>query len=174
MYSKDIDTPSVLFDSVALTLEPNHHYFNDLLEMHDLIVYYYSDGTREDKEAFKLFFGAEGLIRQHKIPEAISSLNNISKRYPDALITPLSTLRLAILLVEFNEYEKALSVALSIDDPTLKDKGLALAGEIEERFLGNTENALKHYYRILSECEASLLIEPIRLNIRKLSKRNES
>ncbi len=63
---------------------------------------------------------------------------------------------------------------MTIDDPTLKDKGLALAGEIEERFLGNTENALKHYYRILSECESSLLIEPIRLNIRKLSKRNES
>ncbi len=174
LYNKNIDTPSALFDSVALTLEPNHHYFNDLLEMHDLIINYYTDGTRDDKEAFKSFFDAEGLIRQHKIPEAISSLNEISNRYPDALITPLSTLRLAILLVEFNEYEKALSVALTIDDPTLKDKGLALAGEIEERFLGNTENALKHYYRILSECESSLLIEPIRLNIRKLSKRNES
>ena len=93
---------------------------------------------------------------------------------PLTLITPLSKLRLAILFVKFREYEKALSVALSIDDSALKDKGLALAGEIEERFLGNSENALKHYYRLLSECESSLLIEPIRLNIRKLSKPNES
>ena len=83
-------------------------------------------------------------------------------------------MRLAILFVEFREYEKALSVALSIDDSTLKDKGLALAGEIEERFLGNSENALKYYYRLLSESESSLLIEPVRLNIRKLSKLNES
>ena len=114
------------------------------------------------------------LIRQYKISEAIVSLKEISNKYPDALITPLSKLRLAILFVEFTEYDKELSVALSINDSTLKDKGLALAGEIEEKFLGNSENALKHYYRLLSECESSLLIEPIRLNIRKLSKLNES
>ena len=34
--------------------------------------------------------------------------------------------------------------------------------------------ALKYYYQLLSECESSLLVEPIRLHIRKLSKPNES
>ena len=174
LYSKNIDQPLSLLDTVIISIKPNHHFFNDLLEVHDLIVNYYSNGTRDDKVAFKEFFSAEGLIRQHKIPEAISSLKEISNKYPDALIIPLSKLRLAILFVEFREYEQALSVALSIDDTTLKDKGLALAGEIEERFLGNSENALKYYYRLLSECESSLLIEPVRLNIRKLSKLNES
>ena len=174
LYDKDIETPLSFLDTVITSIKPTHHFFNDILEVHDLIINYYSYGTRNDKVAFKEFFSSEGLIRQYKIPEAIVSLKEISNKYPDALITPLSKLRLAILFVEFREYEKALSVALSIDDSSLKDKGLALAGEIEEKFLGNSENALKHYYRLLSECESSLLIEPIRLNIRKLSKLNES
>ena len=72
------------------------------------------------------------------------------------------------------QYDKALKTILSIEKSSLKDQALALAGEIEERFLGNNNNALKYYYRLLSECESSLLVEPIRFHIRKLSKPNES
>ena len=174
LYNENIDESLTYLDSVILNLSPQHLFFNDLLEMHDLLINFYNDGTRDDKIAFKKFFHSEGLIKQHKIPEAILSLEKINNDYSDALITPLSNLRLAILLVEFEQYDKALKTIQSIENSSLKDQALALAGEIEERFLGNNNNALKYYYRLLSECESSLLVEPIRLHIRKLSKPNES
>ena len=174
LYNKNIEKPLAFLDSVIANLNPNHIFFNDLLEMHDLLINFYNDGTREDKIAFKSFFHSEGLINQHKIPEAILSLEKINDVHSDALITPLSNLRLAILLVEFEQYDKALKIILSIENSPLKDQALVLAGEIEEQFLGNIDNALKYYYQLLSECESSLLVEPIRLHIRKLSKPNES
>ena len=174
LYNQEIELPLAFLDSVTLVLEPNHHYFNDLMEMHDLLVNYYLDGTRNDRSAFESFFQAEALIRQYKIPEALEAIRLIKQNYPDALITPLSTLRMALLLLEFDQPEAALSAALSIEESPLKDQGLALAGEIEELFLGNPEKALIYYHRILSECKSSLLVEPVRLHIRKLSKPQES
>ena len=63
---------------------------------------------------------------------------------------------------------------MSIENTPLKDQSLVLSGEIEERFHGNTQNALKYYHRILSECPTSLLLEPVRIHIRKLSQPQES
>ena len=144
------------------------------MEIHDLITHYYSDGTRDDRMAFESFFQGEAFVRQFKLQEAIETFDYISQRHPDALITPLSTLRKALLLLQFDQPESALSAALSIENTSLKDRGLALAGEIEELFLGNPKKALNHYHRILSECKSSLLVEPVRLHIRKLSKPQES
>jgi predicted negative regulator of RcsB-dependent stress response len=157
-----------------LALEPNHRYFNDLMEMHDLLVNYYLDGTHDDRNAFESFIQAEALIRQYKIPEAMEALKLIKQNHPEALITPLSTLRMALLHLEFDQPETALSIALSIEDSPIKDQGLALAGEIEELFLDNPKKALIHYHRILSECKSSLLVEPVRLHIRRLAQTQES
>jgi len=174
LFNREIDQPLSFLDSIVYAINPNHPYFNDLMEMHDLITQYYSDGTRDDRLAFESFFQGESLVRQFKIQEAIESFNYINHRHPDALITPISTLRKALLLLEFDQPEAALMAALSIENSPLKDRGLALAGEIEERFLGNPKKALNHYHRILSECKSSLLVEPVRLHIRKLSKPQES
>ena len=174
LFNRNIKQPLAFLDSTIYSMDPNHQFFNDLMEIHDLITHYYSDGTRDDRMAFESFFQGEALVRQFKIQEAIETFDYISQRHPDALITPLSTLRKALLLLEFDQPESALSAALSIQNTSLKDRSLALAGEIEERFLGNPKNALSHYHRILSECKSSLLVEPIRLHIRKLSKPQES
>ena len=173
-FKQDIDTPMAFLDSVTLTLNPDHGFFNDLLEIHDLIINYYADGTKDDQSAFKLFFKAEALIRQYKIPEGIAELQNLINQHPDALITPLSSLRLAILLIEFDQIDSAYKVAMSFENTPLKDQSLVLSGEIEERFHGNTQNALIYYHRILSECPTSLLLEPVRIHIRKLSQPQES
>ena len=114
------------------------------------------------------------MIRQYKIPEGIAELQNLINQHPDALITPLSSLRLAILLIEFDQIDSAYRVAMSIENTPLKDQSLVLSGEIEERFHRNTQNALKYYHRILSECPTSLLLEPVRIHIRKLSQPQES
>ena len=174
LFNLNIKQPLAFLDSTIYSMDPNHQFFNDLMEIHDLITHYYSDGTRDDRMAFESFFQGEALVRQFKLQEAIETFDYISQRHPDALITPLSTLRKALLLLQFDQPESALSAALSIENTSLKDRGLALAGEIEERFLGNPKNALSHYHRILSECKSSLLVEPIRLHIRKLSKPQES
>ena len=174
LFNRNIKQPLAFLDSTIYSMDPNHQFFNDLMEIHDLITHYYSDGTRDDRLAFESFLQGEALVRQFKIQEAIETFNYINQRHPDALITPLSTLRKALLLLEFDQPESALSAALSIENTSLKDRGLALAGEIEELFLGNPKKALKHYHRILSECKSSLLVEPIRLHIRRLSKPQES
>jgi tetratricopeptide (TPR) repeat protein len=174
LFNRNIKQPLAFLDSTIYSMDPNHQFFNDLMEIHDLITHYYSDGTRDDRLAFESFLQGEALVRQFKIQEAIETFNYINQRHPDALITPLSTLRKALLLLEFDQPESALSAALSIENTSLKDRSLALAGEIEELFLGNPKKALKHYHRILSECKSSLLVEPVRLHIRKLSKPQES
>ena len=174
LYDVKMDSVIAYLDSTILTIDPNHKYFNDLFEIHDVIVNYYVDGTRDDKEAFKLFFIAESLINEYKIQNAVELLEKIRIDYPDALITPLATLRLAFISVDLNEYEKSIQYALAMENTLLKDWGLALAGEVEENFLGSSENALKYYYRLLSECSTSLLSEPIRIHVRKISQPTES
>ena len=174
LYDVKMDSVIAYLDSTILTIDPNHKYFNDLFEIHDVIVNYYVDGTRDDKEAFKLFFIAESLINEYKIQNAVELLEKIRIDFSDALITPLVTLRLAFISVDLNEYEKSIQYALAMENTLLKDWGLALAGEVEENFLGNSENALKYYYRLLSECSTSLLSEPIRIHVRKISQPTES
>ena len=174
LYDVKMDSVIAYLDSTILTIDPNHKYFNDLFEIHDVIVNYYIDGTRDDKEAFKLFFIAESLINEYKIQNAVELLEKIRIDFSDALITPLVTLRLAFISVDLNEYEKSIQYALAMENTLLKDWGLALAGEVEENFLGNSENALKYYYRLLSECSTSLLSEPIRIHVRKISQPTES
>ena len=174
LYDVKMDSVIAYLDSTILTIDPNHKYFNDLFEIHDVIVNYYVDGTRDDKEAFKLFFIAESLIYEYKIQNAVELLEKIRIDFSDALITPLATLRLAFISVDLNEYEKSIQYALAMENTLLKDWGLALAGEVEENFLGSSENALKYYYRLLSECSTSLLSEPIRIHVRKISQPTES
>ena len=72
------------------------------------------------------------------------------------------------------QYEKSIQYALAIQSTSLKDKGLTLAAEIEENYLGNYENALKYYHRVLAECSTSLLADQVRLHVRKISKPSES
>ena len=174
LFQEDISRSISFLDSIILELNPDHRFFNDLLELHNLLVSNYVDGTKDDQLAFKLFFNAEALIYQNKTYAAISNLEKIISQHSDALITPLATLRLAILLTELNEFDKAHKIALSIENSDLKDQSLALAGEINEKFRGDSKNAIKFYNRILSECPNSLLLEPIRVHIRKLSKNLET
>ena len=170
LFQQNIDTSISFLDSIIIELNTDHSFFNDLLELHNLLISNYIDGTKDDQLALQLFFNAEALIYQNKTYEALSTLEKIVSQHSDALITPLSTLRLAILLTELKEFDKAHEIALSIENSYLKDQGLTLAGEINEKFKGDNISAIKYYNRILSECPNSLLLEPIRVHIRKLSR----
>ena len=174
LYGLEIDSAITYLDEIILDVDTNHKYFNDLFEIHDLITNYYSDGTKDDKIAFKLFFQSESLINEYKIKEAIEILESIRFNHSDAMIYPTATLRLAVLSIDLMQYEKSIQYALAMENTNLKDKGLTLAAEIEENYLGDNESALKYYYRVLSECSTSLLADPVRIHVRKISKPRES
>ena len=161
-------------DSIILNLDSSHSFFNDFLEMQNLIINYYSNGTRSDKTAFKIFYEAESLINQNKVDEAIKKLQKIKDKYSDALIAPLSTLRLSLIFLAMNKPEKAQILAQSIIDTPLKDHALILNGEIEEIYNNEIDSALKYYNRLLKECNDSLFTEPIRIHIRNILKSNET
>ena len=55
LYSSQIDSAVAFLDSNILKANPNEAHFNDIFEIHDMIIDYYTDGTREDKLAFELF-----------------------------------------------------------------------------------------------------------------------
>ena len=173
LYDLKIDSAITYLDEIILDVDTNHKYFNDLFEIHDLITNYYSDGTKDDKIAFKLFFQSESLINEYKIKEAIEILEGIRFNHSDAMIYPIATLRLAVLSIDLMQYEKSIQYALAMENTNLKDKGLTLAAEIEENYLGDNESALKYYYRVLSECSTSLLADPVRIHVRKISKPRE-
>ena len=174
LYGLEIDSAMTFLDQIILSIDTSNNYFNDIFEIHDLIKNYYADGTKDDKIAFKAFFKAESLINEYKLKEAIKVLESIRINHSDSMIYPITTLRMALLSIDLMQFEKSIIYALAMEDTNLKDVGLTLAAEVEESYLKNTDNALRYYYRVLAECSGSLLADPVRLHLRKISKNRES
>ena len=174
LYGLEIDSAMTFLDQIILSIDTSNKYFNDIFEIHDLIKNYYADGTKDDKIAFKAFFKAESLINEYKLKEAIKVLESIRINHSDSMIYPITTLRMALLSIDLMQFKKSIIYALAMEDTNLKDVGLTLAAEVEESYLKNTDNALRYYYRVLAECSGSLLADPVRLHLRKISKNRES
>ena len=174
LYGLEIDSAMTFLDQIILSIDTSNKYFNDIFEIHDLIKNYYADGTKDDKIAFKAFFKAESLINEYKLKDAIKVLESIRINHSDSMIYPITTLRMALLSIDLMQFEKSIIYALAMEDTNLKDVGLTLAAEVEESYLKNTDNALRYYYRVLAECSGSLLADPVRLHLRKISKNRES
>ena len=174
LYGLEIDSAMIFLDQIILSIDTSNKYFNDIFEIHDLIKNYYADGTKDDKIAFKAFFKAESLINEYKLKDAIKVLESIRINHSDSMIYPITTLRMALLSIDLMQFKKSIIYALAMEDTNLKDVGLTLAAEVEESYLKNTDNALRYYYRVLAECSGSLLADPVRLHLRKISKNRES
>ena len=174
LYGLEIDSAMTFLDQIILSIDTSNKYFNDIFEIHDLIKNYYADGTKDDKIAFKAFFKAESLINEYKLKDAIKVLESIRINHSDSMIYPITTLRMALLSIDLMQFEKSIIYALAMEDTNLKDVGLTLAAEVEESYLKNTDNALRYYYRVLAECSGSLLADPVRLHLRKISKNRQS
>ena len=126
LYSAKIDSAVAYLDLNILKTDPNLAYFNDIFEMHDLVVDYYADGTREDKLAFELFFKAERLINEFDIDGAIQLLEKIDLNNSEALISPLVSLRLAFIYIDLKDYEKSLGYALDVSSSSVSYTHLTL------------------------------------------------
>ncbi|MEE8335482.1 MAG: hypothetical protein V3S48_03490 [Candidatus Neomarinimicrobiota bacterium] len=168
LLSLEIDKSAEMLDSLLLEISPQHLYFNDLVELQELIVNHYQEGSSKDRRAFENYLRAEVFIRGNNLKQALEIFAVNKVNFSGASINPLGSLREALLRLKAGDTEGALKISLSLTNTVLKDKGLALAGEISENFLNNPKAALIHYNRVLEECSTSPLTEPIRLHIRKL------
>ena len=90
--------------------------------------------------------------------------------FPNSKVTPVMNLRLALINLKLNDYDNALSFALSLENTDLVDKGIILSGQIYQHKLIDLEKALKQYMRILDEYPSSIYSEPIRYHIRNIGK----
>ncbi|MBC8401731.1 MAG: hypothetical protein H8E14_09610, partial [Candidatus Marinimicrobia bacterium] len=165
----DVESALTLTETTLQEASSNQPYFNDLMEIQDLITTHFSNGTETDRAAFLVFLQAENLVRQNKLSQSVELLGTLRMETPESTIVPWVTLRAALLNASLNKTESALDLANALDETPLADLGLTLTGEIYEARINNTEIALIYYHRLLEEYPQSILVEPVRFRIRELN-----
>lgn len=165
----DVESALTLTETTLQEASPNQPYFNDLMEIQDLITTHFSNGTKTDRAAFLVFLQAENLVRQNKLSQSVELLEALRMETPESTIVPWVTLRAALLNASLNKTESALDLANALDETPLADLGLTLTGEIYEARINNPEIALIYYHRLLEEYPQSILVEPVRFRIRELN-----
>lgn len=173
LLSGAVSTAQALVDSLVRVSPSEDLYFNDLLELQDLLATYYKPGRPADSTAFYMFLRAELLLRQARVTEAAEVLAFIREQTPQAAIVPLVTFREATLRLSRYQLEFAEQLAQALLSTPWADKGLALLGEITERQEKNPKEARRYYHRLLKEYPTSMLAEPVRLHLRELNAKLE-
>ena len=167
--SGSIDTTKILIDSVIVKTSPGDKYFNDLMELQDIISQHFSYGNKEDKEAFLLYVQAEKYLHEFKFIEVVEMLSFIRENYPNSSIIPIAMLRECLLRIIIDETSISLSIAKLLQQTPLAPEGITTQGEIYEKTYKDTEKAIEMYNLLLEEYPMSMLAEPVRMRIRKLN-----
>ena len=168
LFSGNPDTALSMINNIFLTLSPINNTFNDLMEIRDIINHYYIESDENSKNAFKKFLKSELLLKQKKIAEASQLLDYIIKNNTGLELTPLISLRRAILLMRLKNFDETLNQLQSIENTIFADRGIIMSGQIHEQIYNDTPKAMDYYMRILNEYSDSIYSEPIRYHIRKL------
>jgi len=163
----DPDTTLNMVNATLLKLTPVNPFFNDIMELKNLINKYY-DSNQQNRSAFIHFIKAENYLRQKKLGDAMQELLFALDEFPNSKVTPIMSLRLALINLKLNDYDNALSFALRLENTDLADKGIILSGQIYQYKLMNKEKALKQYMKILNEYPSSIYSEPVRYHIRNI------
>ena len=173
LLSGAVPAAQALVDSLVKVSPSEELYFNDLLELQDLLATYYKPDQPPDSTAFQMFLQAELLLRQAKVTEAAEVLAFIRERTPQAAIVPLVTFREATLRLSHDQFELAEQLAEGLRDTPWAAQGLVLLGEITERREENPQEARRYYHRLLKEYPNSMLAEPVRLHLREINAKLE-
>ena len=168
LFSGNPDTALSMINNIFLTLSPINNTFNDLMEIRDIINHYYIESDENSKNAFKKFLKSEFLLKQRKVTEASQLLDYIIKNNTGLELTPLISLRRAILLMRLKNFDETLNQLQSIENTIFADRGIIMSGQIHEQIYNDTPKAMDYYMRILNEYSDSIYSEPIRYHIRKL------
>ena len=171
LLTEDPDTTIEIIDELFLTIQPANEFFNDLMELKNLLTIYYSDDP-QNNEAFKHFIKSEWYLRQQKAPNAISQLNFIANHFPSSNIIPLVNLRLSLLYYRLKNYKMAIKTIKKLEETAFEDRGIILLGQIYEFHLDDLKKAKQQYLQIIEKHENSIFSEPIRYHIRNINKNN--
>ena len=169
-----IDTAKTVLDSVIVNSLPNDKYFNDLMELQDIIAQHYTFGNKTDKEALLQYSIAERFLQQYKLVEAAEMLAFIRENYPDVSILPTVMLRECLLRLSLEDVSISLNIAQLLEKTIFAPQGITIQGEINEQFFGDIDNAMKFYNNLLESYPMSMLAEPVRMRMRKLKTTGES
>ena len=169
-----IDTAKTVLDSVIVNSLPNDKYFNDLMELQDIIAQHYTFGSKTDKEALLQYSIAERFLQQYKLVEAAEMLAFIRENYPDVSILPTVMLRECLLRLSLEDVSISLNIAQLLEKTIFAPQGITIQGEINEQFFGDIDNAMKFYNNLLESYPMSMLAEPVRMRMRQLKTTEES
>ena len=169
-----IDTAKTVLDSVIVNSLPNDKYFNDLMELQDIIAQHYTFGNKTDKEALLQYSIAERFLQQYKLVEAAEMLAFIRENYPDVSILPTVMLRECLLRLLLEDVSISLNIAQLLEKTIFAPQGITIQGEINEQFFGDIDNAMKFYNNLLESYPMSMLAEPVRMRMRQLKTTEES
>jgi len=172
LFSGNPDTSLFLINESFKTILPNNIYFNDLMELRDFINHFYTNVDKKGKDGFIAFLKSESLLKQRKIFEANQLLAHIKSINDNETISPLLSLRRAIILTRLKKYNEALSELNFLEGTIFADRGIIMSGQIHERFYNDSSKASEFYFRIINDHSDSIFSEPIRYHLRKL-KNNE-
>ena len=169
-----IDTAKTVLDSVIVNVLPSDKYFNDLMELRDIIAQHYTFGSETDKEALVQYSIAERLLQQYKLVEAAEMLAFIRENYPDVSILPIVMLRECLLRSLLEDVSISLNIAQLLQETPFAPQGITIQGEINEQFYGDIDKAMKFYNNLLEAYPMSMLAEPVRMRMRQLKNVVES
>ena len=169
-----IDTAKTVLDSVIVNALPNDIYFNDLMELQDIIAQNYTFGSETDKEALVQYSIAERLLQQDKLVEAAEMLAFIRENYPDVSILPIVMLRECLLRILLEDVNISLNITQLLQETQFAPQGITIQGEINEQFFGDIDKAMKFYNNLLESYPMSMLAEPVRMRMRQLKNMLES
>ena len=169
-----IDTVKTVLDSVIVNALPNDKYFNDLMELQDIIVQNYTFGSETDKEALVQYSIAERLLQQYKLVEAAEMLAFIRENYPDVSILPIVMLRECLLRLLLEDVNISLNISQLLQETQFAPQGITIQGEINEQFFGDIDKAMKFYNNLIESYPMSMLAEPVRMRMRQLKNMVES
>jgi tetratricopeptide (TPR) repeat protein len=168
LFSGKPDTALIMINEIFLTIMPTNKFFNDLMELRDLINFYYVEVDEKSKEVFINYLKSESLLKQRKISEANQLLKYIIKQNEEQKLFPLLCLRRAIILTKLNKYNEALDLLTKLKNTIYSDRGEVMSGQIYEQIYNDKEIAMRHFMKVINEFPNSIFSEPIRYHIRKL------
>jgi len=168
LFSGRPDTTLIMINEIFLTIMPTNKYFNDLMELRDIINFYYVEVDEKSKEGFIKYLKSESLLKQRKISEANQLLKYIIKQNEEQKLFPLLCLRRTIILTKLDKYNEALDLLTKLKNTIYSDRGEVMSGQIYEQIYHDKQIAMRHYMKVINEFPNSIFSEPIRYHIRKL------
>ena len=168
LFTGNPDTALVLLNKVFSEINSINDSFNDLMEVRDMINFYYSEVDEDEKNVFKEFLKIEYLLKQRKIYEANQKLEFVINNNKNSKLTPTLLLRRALILLKTKQYDLALIEINQLEKSNLADKSIILSGQIYEQIFKNNKKAMEYYMRIINNYSDSIYFEPIRYHIRKI------